>query len=127
MLSKLLLVAAGGAVGAVLRWWISEAITTASASSFPFGTLAVNLIGCFVIGIVWGYTMQLSHAPAWSPFVVTGLLGAFTTFSTFSKEAFALYTNGQLGMAITYVAISTVVGFLLVAVGYGMMHLGAKG
>lgn len=127
MLSKVLLVAAGGAVGAVLRWWISEALSAASVSSFPWGTLAVNLIGCLIIGAVWGYTMQLPVSPTWVPFVVTGLLGAFTTFSTFSKEAFALYHSGHLGMAALYVGVSTVVGILLVALGYGVAYQVFKG
>lgn len=126
MLSKVLLVAVGGACGAVLRWWVSETLTAAVSSGFPYGTLAVNLIGCFVIGGVWGYTLHWPETPAWTPFVVTGVLGAFTTFSTFSKEAFALYENGQVGMAVTYVGVSTIVGFALVGVGYGLGQLLVK-
>lgn len=106
-----LLVAAGGAVGSVLRWWLSAAIHRAAGVPFPWGTLAVNVIGSFVVGYVGllGAERVLgTHAARL--FVIVGLLGGFTTFSAFSWESVMLLRDGRWVWALGYVAVSVVAG-----------------
>lgn len=96
MMTQVIFVAVGGALGAVLRYGVGLAV------AFPFGTLAVNVLGSFVIGLVWVW-LAARGLQAWAPFVMTGVLGGFTTFSAFSLEAVALYERGALGLAAIYV------------------------
>jgi len=107
----LLYVALGGALGAVLRFGVALAV------AFPFGTLAVNLLGSFLIGVVW----VLFAARGWQaglPFVLTGVLGGFTTFSAFSLDTLRLVEAGRFGAAGGYVAAS--VAGSLAACGAGL-------
>lgn len=82
-----LLVGDGGMAGAMLRYWLSGLIGNATSGRFPYGTLAVNVIGCFIIGffLTLGYE-RFSWSPELRLFVAVGILGGFTTFSTFSYE-----------------------------------------
>ena len=96
-MDKALLVGAGGFIGSVLRYWLSGAVQQSiNNSSFPFGTLAVNLAGCLVIG----FLSQLAEArgvftPEARAFVFVGILGGFTTFSTFGNESMNLLRDGE--------------------------------
>lgn len=111
-----LAVAAGGAVGAMARHGVSRASMHLLGPNFPWGTLTVNILGSFAMGlfIVW-----LSHrepdSPALRAFVAVGLLGAFTTFSTFSLDAVTLYRDRTVMIAGAYVLASVIlsVGGLL--------------
>lgn len=105
----LLFIGAGSFLGGILRYLLSLAIRP-GAAGFPTGTLAVNVIGCFCIGIVFGLfdRGQISHE--WRMFLATGFLGGFTTFSAFSNETFALLRDGQVGCALLYVAASVLLG-----------------
>lgn len=111
-----LLVALGGATGSVLRWWLSGAVARmAGAPTFPWGTLAVNLLGSFAIGALLGLTEGRDGlAPHFRLLLVTGVLGGFTTFSAFSWETLALVRGGTLPAAIAY-ATGSVAGGLLAA------------
>ncbi len=117
-----LAVAAGGAVGAVGRNAVSRAAMHLMGPNFPWGTLAVNIIGSFGMGlfIVW-----LSHrepaSPALRAFLTVGLLGAFTTFSTFSLDAVTLYRDRTVMIAGAYVLASVIlsVGGLLAGLAAG--------
>lgn len=97
---QLLAVAAGGAIGASLRWWLAGAIQRASGSSFPWGTFAVNAIGSFLLGFLFVYLIERSTFGEIPRLLITvGLLGAFTTFSTYSLESIRLLEEGALDIA----------------------------
>lgn len=104
-------VALGGGLGAVLRYVVGMSLT------FPFGTLAVNIAGSFVIGLVW-VIFAARGLHAWLPFVMTGLLGGFTTFSAFSLDTMRLIEAGRLAAAGGYVMASVL--FSLVACAAGL-------
>ena len=104
MFSTILQVAIGGAAGAVLRFLTGQAVLRALGPAFPWGTLTVNVVGCFVMGIL---AATLSGGRV-SPFLMTGLLGGFTTFSAFSLEAVSLWEKGAATQAAFYVAASVI-------------------
>jgi fluoride exporter len=115
-----LLVGAGGFCGAVLRFTLGGIVHRAlPATAFPYGTIAVNLLGCFAIGWLMGLgeSRQL-FGPALRGFLFVGLLGGFTTFSTFGYETFALLRDQAMFSALVSVSVQLVVGIALVAAGY---------
>lgn len=95
MMPSLISVALGGALGAVLRYLVGLAVV------FPVGTIVANVVGSFCIGFVWVWLAQKS--PGLLPFVMTGLLGGFTTFSAFSLDALRLVEDGRIAYAMAYV------------------------
>ena len=107
----------GGGLGAVARYGLDTGIKRISpVKEFPIGILACNLLGCFLIGCALGYMSR--SAPAWfSPLVVTGFLGGFTTFSTFSRDSVHLISGGHAGMALGNILLSVIPGLLAVWVG----------
>lgn len=106
-MKHLILIAIGGATGALARHWMVLLVNGIANSRFPFGTLAVNLIGSFCIGVMYVLiTERLTLHPDWRSIVMVGFLGAFTTFSTFSLETIALLENGQVVNAGLYVLSS---------------------
>lgn len=118
MFSTLLLVAFGGALGAVLRFLSGAAILRLTGpSDFPVAIIAVNVVGSFLMGVFVVVAAQrgLTHL---SPFVMTGFLGGFTTFSAFSLETMTLVERGDYGTAGLYVALS--VGMSLAAIMAGL-------
>jgi len=105
-MATLFLVALGGALGASLRWlWGVALFRLAGPTEFPVAILSVNVLGSFLMGAFVALAAQrgLTHL---SPFVMTGLLGGFTTFSAFSLEAMTLIERGALGQATLYMALS---------------------
>jgi len=112
-------VAVGGAVGAVARYGISGLARRWSESGLPFGTLAVNLLGCLLIGLLapWMLEERLVR-PEVRILVLVGILGGFTTFSTFGYETFAMINEGQWGRAAWMVFLNNGVGIALVLAGY---------
>lgn len=118
----IVLVACGGAVGALLRFWLSGVVTARFGARFPYGTLFVNTLGCFVMGVVAGLlTLHLLPADPWHDLVSEGLLGALTTFSTFSMDSFTLFRTGKWITGVCNVAISMVLCLSAVAIGYSLM------
>ena len=99
-----LAVAMGGAVGAMGRAAIAAMLTT--AGSFPWQTFAANTIGSLAIGVVWAALVKAEAPPLCSAFLITGVLGGFTTFSTFSLETVQLFEQGAWQTALGYVALS---------------------
>jgi CrcB protein len=93
------------------------------AVAFPMGTLAVNVAGSFAIGVVWVTLMDKS--PGVLPFVMTGILGGFTTFSTFSLDTMRLVQDGRLGAACTYVLASVILSLLACFAGLWLARGGA--
>ena len=114
-MKHVIFIALGGAGGALARHWMSNLVHAGAGSRFPFGTLSVNLLGSFAIGIVYVLIVErgLIH-PDWKSVAMVGFLGAFTTFSTFSLETIALLENGQLALALGYVLLSVTVCVLAV-------------
>ena len=110
-------VAIGGALGSVLRVLVGMAV------SFPFGTLVVDVLGSFAIGLVWALGADKTSGA--TSFLMLGVLGGFTTFSTFSLDALKLFQNGQLMGAGGYIAASVVLS--LAACGFGVWLMGRVG
>lgn len=115
----LLLVAAGGAAGAVARYLVSLRVQAWVGTGFPWGTLAVNLIGCVLLGLVMWLTTGFVATPEGRALVAVGFLGAFTTFSTFGIETVLLLQRGELVRAGGYVMASVVFGVLGAFIGLG--------
>lgn len=107
MLGHFLSVGIGGALGAMARFGVGLAVVRAFGHGFPLAVLTVNVVGSFLMGV---FVVVAAHRGlTWmSPFVMTGVLGGFTTFSAFSLEAVTLYERGALGQAGLYVVLSVV-------------------
>ena len=117
-LQSLMLMAAAGAAGALCRYGLAGAVQRLAGERFPAGTLAVNLLGCLLFGLVWGWLEgRAGFSPQTRVVVLTGFLGAFTTFSTYAFETATLLQGGQIAAALLNVAGQTVLGVLLVLAG----------
>ena len=117
-LRSMLMVAMGGAVGSAMRYLISKIMQDWLPAVFPFGTFAVNLLGCLVIGILYGLVEQnMLGNNNLKLLLITGLCGGFTTFSTFSHEGLSLVQQGHLSYAILYVGGSACLGMMMVLIG----------
>lgn len=112
-----LIVGIGSFFGGVSRYLLSSLIQERTVATFPYGTLAVNLIGYFLIGCLFGASERWGLSSEWRLFMVTGLLGGFTTFSAFSFETFYLIKAGHTGIGLIYVAASVSIGIVLTFLG----------
>ncbi|WP_276498088.1 fluoride efflux transporter CrcB [Pontibacter litorisediminis] len=119
----LLVVGAGSFIGGVLRYLLTLFIQTRAAIAFPFGTLGVNLIGCFLMGLVFALITRGDISGEWRPFLATGILGGFTTFSAFSLESVSLLQAGQYGQAVLYILASVMLGLLATSAGIWLVKL----
>ena len=118
---SVLLVALGGALGSVARWGLTGLVQRWTGSPLPWGTFVVNALGSLAIGFVTALALERALvAPATRLFIVTGLLGGFTTFSALSYETFALLREGQWLAAAGYSLGSVVVGVASALGGYGL-------
>ena len=118
MLKNLLVVGAGGFLGAVARYGVGLAVARFWTAEFPLGTFLVNVSGSFVLGLFTTLaTERLAVDPAWRLLVATGFVGAYTTFSTFEYETHRLLEVGAAAWAAVNVLASVVVGFLAVRLG----------
>jgi fluoride exporter len=112
-----LLAALGGALGALARWGVATALPS-SAGAWPWATLLVNLTGCLLIGVLLAVLLARFPGSPWlRPFLATGVLGGYTTFSTFAVETVALLDAGRPATAAGYVAASVGGGVLAVVAG----------
>ena len=117
------LVAIGGAIGSVSRYVLSTIVLRASGSLFPAGTFAVNLVGCVVFGAIVGAAEQrVVLAPEARTFLLVGVLGGFTTFSSYAFESFALMQDGQFVAATFNIVGQVVAGLLGFWVAYVIAH-----
>ena len=114
----ILLIAIGGAAGAVTRYAMDLTIATRLDGAFPWGTFAVNLTGSFALGVLFALVVEREFLPAGAraPLMI-GFLGAFTTFSTFSWETFSLIQSGSIHLAAFYVILSLTVALIGVLAG----------
>ena len=112
-------VASGGAIGATLRLLINGAVNKHFVHALPLGTLAVNLLGSFIIGMLFAYFhLNTSLSPHLKTFMVTGILGALTTYSTFAIESFFLLESGDYMHAFANMALNLFGTILLAGIGY---------
>ena len=115
---NIIAVGAGSFIGGIARYLVSLAMKGIS-KGFPWATVLVNLIGCLIIGLLWGFlSRNASESTSWGLFLTVGLCGGFTTFSTFSKEALTMLQTGQIWGFASYIALSILAGIVLVAIGY---------
>lgn len=122
-LNMVLAVAAGGAVGAVARYGVMVAVGHWLGGGFPYGTLAVNVIGSFALGALVEVMAQIwSPGEALRALLVVGLLGAFTTFSTFSLDVISLFQRGEVMAAAFYVGASVLLSVLALFAGLGAVR-----
>lgn len=124
MIKQVLLVALGGALGALARFGVGNLAVTILGRSFPYGTLGVNVLGSFAIGAlyVWLGERAPPGAVEWRAFLMIGVLGAFTTFSTFSLETLQLYSNGLPLRALLNVVLNLMLCLLGCALGLAWMR-----
>ena len=122
LLKTILAVGAGSFLGGAGRYLVSLAMRGVS-KDFPWATLTVNLVGCFLIGLLWGvFSKNGTEGSSWALFLTVGVCGGFTTFSTFSKEALVMLQGGNLWGFVGYIALSVVIGIALVALGYFLVR-----
>ncbi len=122
---KFVIIGLGGCVGAILRYLVAGGVhTLAKTESFPVGTMTVNVAGCLLIGIGGGLieNRQL-FSPEWRAFLFVGILGSFTTFSTFGLETFNLAKEGQWLASFGNVGISLILGLAAVLAGHMLSRL----
>lgn len=106
-MGMILAIAVGGALGAVMRYVLSSQITHFAGSGFPWGILIVNLLGCFIMGVIAELgVLSVNLSPEMRAFLTTGILGGFTTFSAFALDSAVLMERGDLVGSMAYVAAS---------------------
>ncbi len=115
---KIIAILTGGGLGAIFRHFLFLAIQRFAGQSFPAGTLAANLIGSLLIGFLWCFFEGTRLTNEWRLFLFTGVLGGFTTFSTYTRETAQLIKVGEWKTAIIYATCSNVLGIALVFAGY---------
>ena len=115
---NLLIIALGGALGAVSRFLLGNGVSRALGSALPYGTFVINIVGCFAMGLLMTIIVDREMLPAtWRLFLCVGFLGGFTTFSSFGYEALMLLTEGRLLAVLAYVGGSVVLGLVAAAAG----------
>ncbi len=117
-----LIIGLGGFIGTIVRFLIGSWIEKSFASSFPLATILVNLIGCFLIGMVSGYfTQKLGDQTQLFFFLTVGVLGGFTTFSAIAMDSQVFIENGEYLKMLTYVSVQAILGIALCLIGYNLI------
>ncbi len=116
---RVLLVALGGAIGSLGRYFLSGFVGRTLASAFPWGTISVNLLGSLLFGLIWAM-LGRDVSNLWKVFLLGGCLGAFTTFSTFMFETVQLWEKGRPLAALSNVLLQNVAGVICVFVGLAL-------
>lgn len=124
MIKSLLIVGIGSFFGGALRYYLSFLMKTVCNQDFPWGTLLVNLIGCFLFGVVFAiFNRASSPTNTWCLLLTTGVCGGFTTFSAFAHESVQMLQNGNILGFASYIVISIILGLLLIALGYWIVKI----
>ena len=114
-MQKYLMIAIGGSLGAIARYWVGAAVADRMGSKFPYGTLVINITACLIIGFSLVFLERRTELnPAWRFLIPVGFIGAYSTFSTFEWETFATIETGAFFLAALYVALSFFLGLLAV-------------
>ena len=117
-MNQVIAIASGGAIGAVLRYWVSSGVYTLIGRGFPYGTLVVNVLGSLIMGFLYIWLLErMPGGVAVRAFLLIGLLGAFTTFSTCSVETLNLMEAGQIAKAVLNTLLSVVLCVAAAALG----------
>ena len=117
-----LIIGLGGFIGTILRFLLSSSIEKSLATSFPIGTILVNLIGCFLIGLLSGYfTQKLGDQTQLFFFLTIGVLGGFTTFSAIAMDSQVFIENGEYLKMLTYISVQAILGIALCLIGYNLL------
>ncbi len=117
------MIALGGALGAVIRHFVSVGAVHYIGHGYPWGTIIVNILGSFLMGIMIGKFSHMSHVlPEVRVLLTTGFLGAFTTFSTFSLDFITLWERGEMLHALSYILVSVIFSILALAIGLWIMR-----
>jgi CrcB protein len=117
-LQRYLLIAVGGALGSMLRFYLGTSVAQRFGTRFYWGTLVVNLCACLIIGFTLEYLgRHAAFSPAWRFLIPIGFIGGFSTYSTFEWEVWSSFTGGALWIGILYIAVSLVAGLAAVGIG----------
>ena len=123
-MQRLLLVGLGGFVGTLARYWLSGAIGRRFGETFPIGTLIVNAFGCFLAGFLFYFLYErFLTNPTFRTVVFIGVLGGFTTFSSYGLQTFTLLRDGELFFALVSVLASNIFCLSLVWLGYSLARI----
>ena len=123
-MQKTIFIALAGLVGTLVRYWLSGFVARQYGETFPWGTLIVNLLGSFLAGAMYHLAEErLLLSPTLRTVIFIGLLGGFTTFSSYGLQTFTLLRDGQVGLATLNVAVSNVLGLLMVWAGYVVLKV----
>jgi fluoride exporter len=115
---RILLIALFGAIGTLTRYGLGGFVQTKMGGTFPYGTLLINLTGCFLLGLIGQITLnRVLVPPEWRMAIAIGFFGGYTTFSSFGWETAKMFEGGEWLRATTYVATSVVLGLLLSVAG----------
>jgi CrcB protein len=116
---KIIFIALAGLTGTLLRYWLSGLVARQYGETFPWGTMAVNLAGCFLAGVVFNLSEERFLVnPTLRTVILIGLLGGFTTFSSYGLQTFTLLRDGEFALATVNVVTSNLLGLFMVWVGY---------
>ena len=117
-----LIIGLGGFIGTILRFLLSSSIEKSFAASIPIGTILVNLIGCFLIGLLSGYfTQKLGDQTQLFFFLTIGVLGGFTTFSAIAMDSQVFIENGEYLKMLSYISLQAILGIALCLIGYNLI------
>ncbi|HLF35794.1 MAG TPA: fluoride efflux transporter CrcB [Cyclobacteriaceae bacterium] len=119
----ILLIGTGSFIGGVFRYLASQFIQNRISTILPYGTLWVNIIGCFLVGLIYGISDRGGLNPDWRLFLATGICGGFTTFSAFSNDTISLMRDGQFIPAFIYLSTTVFFGLMATLIGIAIPKL----